>query len=885
MVNPRSLSWRLSVGACSLVVGFGSVAFAQNQVRPQAAERFHREIEPMLTKYCYDCHGEGKRKGKVAFDEFSSDADILSHTTLWSAALKNVRAGLMPPPDDTEADARPTSEEIKRLEQWIKFEAFAIDPAKPDPGRVTMRRLNRVEYRNTIRDLMGIDFNSEVEFPPDDTGHGFDNLGEVLTVSPLLLEKYLQAAEEIVDKAVPRVGRAPAKRVATARDFRREALAAAVVPNANESPTPAPAAGDGPPPAEREARSRDLNVRRGGKMTHTFSIAQPGTYKLAFDANVRSTFDFDTGRANLVISIDGVERQRQEIVWGGKPVRFESEHAWTAGPHHVSIEMQPLLQLAPNPPDPPPRIPDPADLAALPAIVGVATPGAAAPGGGAAPGGVPPEFRRPPPERSVDLRIVSAELQGPMDEKHWVPPENYRRFFPEDVPASPEARDAFAQKVLTDFATRAFRRPVDQAKVTQLVAIARSVYTEPGKRFEDGIARAMMGVLASPRFLFRLEDPAPAEATERFANVDEHALASRLSYFLWSSMPDDELFALARRGELRKQLPAQVARMLKDPKSQAFVKNFSGQWLQARDIETVPINARAVLGLGNARGNRASRIDLDGQLRKMMRSETELYFEHVLREDRSVLEFIDSDYTFLNGKLASHYGIPGVTGENIRRITLPANSPRGGMLTQGTVLAVTSNPTRTSPVKRGLFVLENILGTPPPPPPPDIPALEESQKTADGRELPLREALAAHRSNALCSSCHARMDPLGFALENFNAMGMWRELDAKQTIDPAGKLVTGEKFTDIRELKRVLANERRTDFYRCLTEKMLTYALGRGLEYYDVQTVDEIVTRLERDQGRFSTLLNGVIESAPFQKLRNRNTVPQLTQLSPSPSP
>ncbi|HEX2854542.1 MAG TPA: DUF1592 domain-containing protein [Opitutaceae bacterium] len=869
MVNPRFFSWRLLVGAGAFVVGCGAVASGQTPARPQAAERFHREIEPLLTKYCYDCHGEGKRKGKVAFDEFTSDADLLSHPNLWSAALKNVRAGLMPPPDDTEADARPTTEEIKRLEHWIKFEAFAIDPAKPDPGRITLRRLNRVEYRNTIRDLMGIDFNSEVEFPPDDTGHGFDNLGEVLTVSPLLLEKYLQAAEEVVDKAVPRVGRVAAKRMATARDFRRETVPA--VPNAKETPGNP---GEGPPPAEREARTRDLNVRRGGKLVHAFSVTQSGTYKVALDANVRSTFDFDTGRANLVISVDGVERQRQEIVWGGKPVRFDSEQEWTAGAHQISVEMQPLPELAPNPVDPPPRAPDPADLAALPAVAGAGAPGAA-------PGGVPADFRRPPAERSVDLRIVSAEVQGPMDENHWVPPENYRRFFPEDVPASLAERDAFAQKVLRDFATRAFRRPVDEAKVTQLVAIARSIYTEPGRRFEDGIARAMMGVLASPRFLFRLEEPAPGEAAEPFAAVDEHALASRLSYFLWSSMPDEELFGLARRGELRKQLPAQVARMLKDPKSQAFVKNFPGQWLQARDIETVPINARAVLGIGNARGNRASRIDLDGTLRKMMRSETEMYFEHVLREDRSVLEFVDSDYTFLNGRLAIHYGIPGVTGENIRRVTLPANSPRGGMLTQGTVLAVTSNPTRTSPVKRGLFVLENILGTPPPPPPPDIPALEESQKTADGRDLPLREALAAHRANALCSSCHARMDPLGFALENFNAMGMWRELDAKLPIDPAGKLVTGEKFADIRELKRVLATERRADFYRCLTEKMLTYALGRGLEYYDVQTVDEIVARLERDQGRFSTLLTGVIESAPFQKHRNRNASPQLTQLSP----
>lgn len=813
---------------------------------------FHEKVEPLLSQYCYDCHGNGSKKGKVSFDEFSSDTELVAETGLWLAALKNVRAGLMPPADDP----RPSPDEIKRLEQWIKYGAFGIDPAKPDPGRVTVRRLNRVEYGNTIRDLMGVEFASEVEFPPDDTGHGFDNLGEVLTVSPLLLEKYLQAAEEIVDRAVPRLSRAPVKRVATSRDFRPEESAGEDVTVTNATS------------GEREGR-RDLSARRGGKASHLFSITQPGTYKLSLEANVRSTFDFDTSRATLIISVDGEPRKQQEILWGSKPVTFEHEVHWTEGPHRVTVEVQPILPHIPNPPDPPPP--------PLPPEIATAT---------AATGATPPVVnRRPPPERSVNVRIASAELLGPMEKKHWAPPENYRRFFPGDEPETPEARDAYAQSILRDFATHAFRRPVEQAKVDQLAVIARSVYTQPGKRFEDGIARAMMGVLASPRFLFRIEQPSPADAKAEFADVDDYALATRLSYFLWSSMPDDELFRLARQGTLRKELSAQVSRMLKDPKSQAFIRNFPGQWLQARDIETVPINARAVLGLGDTRGNRGTRVDFDSAMRKTMRTETEMFFEHVLREDRSVLEFVDSDYTFLNAKLAAHYGIPGVEGETMRRVTLPAGSPRGGFLTQGTVLAVTSNPTRTSPVKRGLFVLENILGTPPPPPPPNIPALEESQKHADGHELSLREALALHRADKLCASCHARMDPLGFALENFNAMGNWRTVDAKQPIDPAGKLVTGEPFADIRELKRLLTHERRTDYYRCLTEKMLTYAIGRGLEYYDVSTVDEIVSRLEQENGRFSVLLNGIIASAPFQKQRNPAASAGLTQVSAEAGP
>jgi hypothetical protein len=415
------------------------------------------------------------------------------------------------------------------------------------------------------------------------------------------------------------------------------------------------------------------------------------------------------------------------------------------------------------------------------------------------------------------------------------------------------------------------------------VTIARDLYTSPGKTFEEGVGRAMMAVLGSPRFLFRVEQTEPIKAGERFAPIDENALAARLSYFLWSTMPDDELFKLAERGELRRELRPQLARMLKDPKSQSFVRNFTGQWLQARDVEFVPINARVVLG-PNAPRNKDGRVEFDGAFRKLMRSETEMYFEHLIREDRSVLDLVDSDYAFLNERLAQHYGVPDVSGESLRLVKLPPDSPRGGVLTQGTVLAVTSNPTRTSPVKRGLFILENILGTPPPPPPPNVPDLEESKKEFSGREPKLSEILAVHRSNKLCSSCHQRMDPLGLAMENFNALGSWRDTDAHQPIEPAGELVTGEKFTDVRELKRVLRRDRKMDIYRCLTEKMLTYALGRGLEHYDVHTVDEIVAALDREGGRMTVLIAGIVESAPFQKQRVEPGIAMVSTATTRPS-
>jgi len=367
-------------------------------------------------------------------------------------------------------------------------------------------------------------------------------------------------------------------------------------------------------------------------------------------------------------------------------------------------------------------------------------------------------------------------------------------------------------------------------------------------------------------------------------------------------------------------LPAQVRRMLADRRSEAFVHNFTGQWLQARDIETVVVDARAVLNreektdpeaerneqrrrelrekpagsltpeekaeMERLRAEffkrfRAARVEFNGELRQAMRRETESYFDFVLRQNRPIAELIDSDYTFLNERLARHYGVSGVTGDEIRRVILPPDSPRGGILGQGTVLAVTSNPTRTSPVKRGLFILDNILGMPPPPPPPNIPLLEDAAKGVKGHEPTLRETLALHRAKPLCSSCHNRMDPLGLALENFNALGMWREKELDQPIDAAGTLITGESFTNVQQLKHILATSHRRDFYRCLAEKLLTYALGRGLDYYDVESVDEIVARIENNDGRFSALLMGVVESAPFQKRRASVTLAQVQRSAP----
>jgi hypothetical protein len=491
-----------------------------------------------------------------------------------------------------------------------------------------------------------------------------------------------------------------------------------------------------------------------------------------------------------------------------------------------------------------------------------------------------------------------------------VRPKNFALFFTKDVPPTEVERDAYGREVLERFATRAYRRPVDRPTVDRLVEIAQDTYHRPGKRFEDGIAQAMVPVLASPRFLFRIEATEPSSSSAGATLVDEYSLASRLSYFLWSTMPDRELLDQAARHQLRQNLQVQVERMLADHRSEAFVRNFVGQWLQTRDLEGIDINARVVLTRDSGeerdfarrrqrfqelngipeekrtpeqkselqrmfeerrRRFKQPQIELDAALRRAMREETEMSFAYVLRENRSALELIDAPYTFLNEKLATHYGLTNldVKGSEMRRVDLPADSARGGILTDGSVLVVTSNPTRTSPVKRGLFILDNVLGLPTPPPPPNIPNLEDSDKSSDGRQPTFREVLAIHRDKPLCASCHNRMDPLGLALENFNALGMWRTTERNQPIDAAGKLITGEEFHDVREVKHALVTGHRLDFYRCLTEKMLTYALGRGLEYYDTGTVDQIVQQLESSQGRFFGLLSGIINSAPFQETRS----------------
>ena len=851
-----------------------------------AFTQFRKDVQPLLTQYCYDCHGDGAKKGEIAFDELKSNDALLDHE-LWLKVLKNVRAGIMPPPKKSQ----PNTHEKQQLEAWIKTAVFKADPLNPDPGRVTVRRLNRAEYRNTVRDLLGVDFETDKEFPPDDAGHGFDNIGDVLTLPPMLLEKYLAAAKTVVGRAVPALPGVPEDQVIPGRNFTGEVGAAS---RTNRSPM--------------VTNALVLSYYEKASVTNSFKAKHKGRYQLLLDFAANERFvdnQFDYNKCRLVFKADGKELHNREYAReGAKAFHYALDQAWDAGEHELIIEVTPLT----------------------------------------------PDQRQ---VRSLTLRIDSVTVRGPLDEKYWVRPKNFEKFFTGDAPKGAAERREYARRILEPFVRKAYRQPVDAKTIDRLATVAESTYTQPGKTFEAGIGQAMVAVLASPRFLFREENSEPVRGNTH-PLVDEFALASRLSYFFWSSMPDDELFRFAGEKKLRANLDAQAKRMLENPKSEAFIRNFVGQWLQTRDIETVQIDARQVLNrertdtdaaapppdaerekrmlrfreLRNKeetnhvnmtalekkelqevhdslfgpnaapqpaqpaqtnrfrgfRGFRGPRVELTGDLRRAMRQETEKTFEYIIRENRSLLEILDSDYTFLNERLARHYGLTNlnVAGDEMTLVKLPPESPRGGVITHGSVLAVTSNPTRTSPVKRGLFILDNLLGTPPPPPPPDIPPLEDAAKAMREKKLTLRETLALHREQPLCSSCHNRMDPLGLALENFNALGMWRTQERGQAIDATGTLMSGEPFSNIGELKKILAANHSTEFYRTMTEKLLTYALGRGLEYYDVATVDAIVERLQKSGGRPSELLAGIVRSAPFQRTRASNPAGEVLTSEPT---
>jgi hypothetical protein len=752
-----------------------------------ADQAYKSEIEPLLVTYCFDCHGDGSRKGDFRMDTFKDLGAHLNDKEHWMPVWHNLRSQIMPPSDEDQ----PSVAEKKKLMSWIESTVFKLDPEDPDPGRVTIRRLNRTEYRHAVFDLLGIEYDTTDAFPADDTGYGFDNIGDVLSISPLLMEKYITAAEEVVNLALPDDASAQVPRVDyPAEDFRNPSI----------SPTWIPFSGR-------------------AEFVLPVSVKWDGKYQLTLQYSIEGATEATTTEAYLELSADGKRLEQTSLGWDQRrSIDLAATVDLKAGSREIKVTLKPS---------------------------------------------------RPPAdgEEALYLSLQRLIFQGPMDGEQREYSKGYRMILVDGpAPESSTAAAQYARKIMRSFVSRAFRRPIDERDIDRLVKIVEETDRLPGKTFQDGIKQAIATCLASPRFLFRVEIQPEPNNPAKVVLLDEYALAARLSFFLWSSVPDDELLSLAFNQKLRANLRQQVERMLADPRSTRLTENFVGQWLQARDITTIPLSTRTILGVDD--NQEAAKI-FDPRLRRDMQQETYALFNFILRENQPIEELISARYSFLNERLAAYYGIDGVVGEKLVPVDLTEHPERGGLLTQGTFLIVTSNPTRTSPVKRGLFVLDNLLGTPAPPAPPNVPELEEAmEKAKDASEPTMREMMEIHRKNPDCRGCHARMDPIGLGLENFDALGRFRQSQGGKTLDTAGQLVTGEKFTNVASLKEILAKSRKRDLYRTVSEKLLTYAIGRGIDYYDSTTIEQLIEHLEKNDGKLVELIHAITESAPFQKRR-----------------
>ncbi len=889
--------------------------FGSPSAKDPAKLTYQKDVLPLLKRYCFDCHGDGAKKAGVEFDKYKSHAELLADRKLWEHTLINVRSREMPPSDKKK---QPTLAEREVIQAWIDFEVFKTDPKNPDPGRVTLRRLNRAEYNHTIRDLVGVNFRPADDFPADDAGYGFDNIGDVLSMPPVLLEKYLTAAEKILALAI--VTDPQSKPTA-------QRIAARQLKGGNDTTNP-----DSP---RRVSGTKPLTAK--------FSVARDGEHRLRLSTQNRHVAPEQTkmeirldGKVVSVIEVRGdpdlahvaelpvqLKAGQHELVMTlVNPFATPKDARGRNQTRAFAVEWVEVVEPTPN-----------SVVRLLPDLLLVGynakqlgdgwvslnsveeddvafdfnaprdgeyflrTLAWAKPAGSnamtltfmrdkeilrqvtveadeSAPQHYEAKFRLPAgkhhlrvvvlrnktglsPEEAAKwktgkdqkgrVNVHHLEIEGPPEAAAEMLPETHRRIFPKR--ATPGTAPQLAREVIGAFARRAYRRPVTTSEVERLMKLYE-LGQKHGETFEGSVQQALKAVLVSPHFLFRGELQPEPDNPKSVHLVNEFSLASRLSYFLWSSMPDEELFKLAERGQLRKNLEPQVHRMLKDPKSKALVENFAGQWLQLRNLAIVQPDKKLFPAF-------------DAKLRAAMQRETELLFENILREDRSVFDFLTADYTFVNERLAKHYGLAGVTGEEFQSVSLKG-TPRAGVLTHASILTLTSNPTRTSPVKRGKWVLENLLASPPPPPAPNVPELDD-QKQLTGT---LRQRMEQHRANPSCAGCHTRMDAIGFALENYDGIGGFRTLDAGAAIDPSGELGAADKFKGPVELANLLARQKKDDFIRCMVEKMLTYSLGRGLEYYDRCATKEIADGLAKRKNTFSGLVLEVVNSVPFQKRR-----------------
>jgi mono/diheme cytochrome c family protein len=797
-VSARRVS--ISVGMAGALAATGLVFTLEAQQTPARPSSTVPTHLALIDEYCLSCHDEDHKKAELALDTVAAQA-VVQHPEVWEKVIRKLRARQMPPvgkerPDDTTYDAV-----IASLETSLDREAAA----HPNPGRTaTIRRLTRTEYQNAIRDLLALDVDVAALLPSDDASYGFDNV-TVGGLSPTLLDRYVSAAEKISRVAVGRPSRSPGgETIRTQPDLTQEEHL------------------DGLP----------IGTRGGAVVRYTFPL--DGEYEI----QIRLTRDRDELVEGLSEAHDLellLDRERVQL-FTVKPPQREAGVPEDAQPSHAKVDRH--LNI---------RIP----VSAGPHVLGVAFP--------KKPSVLLETSRRPYQTHFNSYRhpriqpaIYSISIVGPYTAKGPGDTPSRRRIFG-SRPAGPEPEDRSAKRILAALMRKAYRRPVTEKDLQGPFELYRKARVDGD--FEAGIEMALSAVLVSPQFLFRVEhDPAgiPPNTVYRISDLD---LASRLSFFLWSSIPDDELLGVAIAGKLHEPavLERQVRRMLADERSRALVTNFASQWLHLRNLDSISPDMRLF-------------PDFDDNLRQAFRQETELFFEAVLREDRSVLDLLSAKYTFVNERLAKHYGIPHVYGTRFRRIALDDDSWRGGLLRQGSILTVTSYATRTSPVLRGKFILDNLLGVPPPPPLPDVPALKDN--TVDGG-LSVRQRLAEHRSNSACASCHNLMDPLGLSLEKFDAVGRRRTVEGQTPIDASGGLPDGSRFADVRELEAALL--RRPElFVGTFAEKLQTYALGRGMEYYDAPAIRAIVRESRPQNFRISSIILGVVNSRPFQMRTSR---------------
>jgi hypothetical protein len=729
---------------------------------------FHKHVAPLFKKYCLGCHGDVKPKADLSLARFKSARELMKDPESLESLARTMRNAEMPP----EGKPKPSLQEVDALVKWLDERIVATHlNGKRDPGRVTLRRLNRSEYNNTIRDLTGVTFKPADDFPADDVGYGFDNIGDVLTLPPPLLEKYLNAAQLIADEAV--------------------------LPLKADAPTRFQWQGN-------QLRPRDVGTNLGtdrnqrlleqtAELAVQFKFPKDGEYILRVRAFRRGK---DAEHPKLELKVDNKLAKTLEV----KAAEKDRGQQLTHKVHVVAGERSIAVKYV-NP--------------------------------------LPTDKRS---ERGVVITAISVE--GPFGIVNTAPHPVLAHQPGKALKAGEAARQNISR-----LAERGFRRPVKEAELNRLLKLYETAL-QRGESFEQAHRMPLMAILVSPHFLFRVELDTSAGALRE---LNDFELASRLSYFLWSTMPDEPLFELARAGTLKQPqvLAAQADRMLRDPKANTLVENFAGQWLQLRNLKQATPDSKRF-------------PSFDEPLRDAMEQETELFFAEMLRGNHPIPTFLDADFTFVNERLARHYGIPNVKGKEFRKVSLQG-TPRRGLLTQGSILTLTSNPTRTSPVKRGKWVLETILGTPPPPPVPDAGEL------AEGEELKgtLRQRMEQHRANPNCATCHNRMDPIGFGFENFDAVGAWRTKDGNFPVEPGGVLPNGQSFTTPVELVAIL-KQRHEDFRRCLTEKMLTFALGRGLGSSDRVYVVDIAKAVRERGDTLRILVQEIVKSEPF---RFRRTV------------